>query len=676
MLILGLTGGFATEDRKLEPALDANSFHDAAACLVEDGQLLAGIEEERFTRVKKTNYFPLRSIRACLDQVGIPASRIDAVGYYFGETESDAILNTAYVRSTGMSTTYSRDLIRSGLEEASGIRFPDEKIAYVPHHLAHAASCFIRSGFTRALVAVFDGGSGNDISTTIYAAEHGKLNELITYPVSKSLGRLYLQGTELLGYRFGDEYKVMGLAPYGNPATYRPVFDQIYSLGEFGDYEIFPDLSLDPMITSANLLAPPLLGQGLRPRRADEPFSQQHMDFAAALQEALQVIAVHVLRHWARATGLRNLCLSGGVAHNSTLCGTVLQSSLFEQAFVHPVSHDAGAADGAALVTGQNLGGKVYPQPRLRSASLGPALGPAEQIAGELRRWRPFIEFERRPDIAGTAAGLLADGHIIGWAQGRSEFGPRALGNRSILADPRPRENKDRINAAIKNREGFRPFAPVVTREAASTYFVIPPTGANYDFMSYIVSVHRDKASELGAVTHVDGTARIQVVDAGSDELFHRLVTRFGELTGTPVVLNTSFNNNSEPIVQTVGDVLVTFLTTSLDYLAVGDFLVRRHADLRRGLGKLVLRFLPLTRLAERTGGSTPRDQFTVHEVSLDCSRGPVRRISPEVFALLRAASRQPEPRPLEDHGIKITEAMRAELLTLWRKRFFALAPA
>jgi predicted NodU family carbamoyl transferase len=671
MLILGLTGGFATESRQLEPPLDAHSFHDAAACLVQDGSLLAGIEEERFTRIKKTNFFPLNAIRACLDTAGLSASRIDAVGYYFGEKESDAILNTIYVQNASMQTTYSRDFIISGLAEACGIEFPAGRLTHVPHHLAHAASGFIRSGFTEALVAVLDGGNGNDISTTIYAAEHGKLAELVTYPVAKSLGRLYLQGTQLIGYRFGDEYKVMGLAPYGDPATYRAAFKELYTLHDFGEYTIFPEPTLDPMLTSANLLAPKFLAHGLVPRRKGEPFARRHMDFAAALQEATEDIAMHVLRYWARATGMRNLCLSGGVAHNSTLCGAVLRSALFEQVYVHPVSHDAGAADGAALVTGQSLGGKVYPQPRLRSASLGPRLGSAGDIAETLRRWHPFVSFEQQADIVAATAEVIAAGHIVGWAQGRSEFGPRALGNRSILADPRPPENKDRINAAVKNRESFRPFAPVVTRAAASTYFEIPATRANYDFMSYIVPVRQERRAELGAVTHVDGTARIQVADPGAHPQLHRLVATFGELTGTPVLLNTSFNNNAEPIVQTVEDVLVTFLTTGLDYVAVGDFLVRRAARVQQELARLTLRFLPLTRLVERIGGEPER----LCELRLDCSRGPAERISPEVFGLLRATQTQSGPRPLGDYGIAITEAMAAELLRLWSKRFFALAP-
>src|SRR6185437_10836625 len=527
------------------------------------------------------------------------------------------------------------------------------------------------SGFMKALVAVFDGGNGNDISTTIYAAEHDKLVELVTYPVAKSLGRLYLQGTQLIGYRFGDEYKVMGLAPYGDAATYRAAFKELYTLHDFGDYTIFPDSTLDPMLTSANLLAPKFLAHGLVPRRKGEPFAQQHMDFAAALQETTENIAMHVLRHWARTTGMRNLCLSGGVAHNSTLCGVILRSALFEQVYVHPVSHDAGAADGAALVVGQSLGGKVYPQPRLRTASLGPGLGSAEHIEKTLRRWDAFISFERQADIVAATAEVIAAGHIVGWAQGRSEFGPRALGNRSILADPRPPENKDRINAAIKNRESFRPFAPVVTRAAAGTYFDLPATTANYDFMSYIVPVRQERKAELGAVTHVDGTARIQIADPGAHPQLHDLVAKFGELTGTPVLLNTSFNNNAEPIVQTVDDVLVTFLSTALDYVAVGDFLVSRTASIQQNLARLTLRFLPLTRLVEQIGAGRPR----LCELRLEYSRGPSERISPEVFGLLRATQTEPAPKALGDYGVPITEPMAAELIRLWSKRLFALAP-
>lgn len=303
------------------------------------------------------------------------------------------------------------------------------------------------------------------------------------------------------------------------------------------------------------------------------------MDLAAGLQHKLEEIVLHVLKYWADQTRLSAMCFTGGVAHNSSLNGTILRSGLFDEVFIHPASHDAGAAEGAAIAAAYKLGAAPFEQPRLRSASLGPSLGEPDEIERTLNSWKTMVDYEHLTDVVETAAELLTDGAVLGWAQGCSEFGPRALGNRSIIADARPRENRNKINAMVKKRESFRPFAPVVTPEDAATYFDFPKTRANYDFMSFVIDVREDRREELGAVTHVDGTARVQVIDPATNEQFYRLVRRFGDRTGTPVLLNTSFNNNAEPIVQTVQDVLTTFLTTDLDALVIGDFLVRRRKD-------------------------------------------------------------------------------------------------
>jgi predicted NodU family carbamoyl transferase len=244
---------------------------------------------------------------------------------------------------------------------------------------------------------------------------------------------------------------------------------------------------------------------------------------------------------------LRSAAFSGGVAHNSSLNGLILRSGLFDEVFIHPASHDVGSAEGAALFAEQRLTGSPLRRQRLRSASLGPNLGTVDEVEREIKSWSDCVDFERPSDIVERAAQLLAEGSVLGWAQGRSEFGPRALGNRSILADPRPRENWTRINLVIKKRESYRPFAPVVTTEDMRTYFEIPETVANYDFMSFVVPVQPDRRKELQAVTHVDGTARLQVVDEAVDPKFHRLISRFGEITGTPVLLNTSFNGTQSP---------------------------------------------------------------------------------------------------------------------------------
>lgn len=669
MLILGLNGNFSPEDADLVPGMLEFFFHDASASLVKDGTLLAAVEEERLNRIKKTTKFPINAIRSCLATANVSPADIDAVAYYFPEDHIDSVLNQLYTDNPLVPTRYSRQLIKDKLKSEFGWEPPDDKLVYVPHHLAHAMSTFVRSGMKEALVVIMDG-MGEECSGTVFRAADGRLENLRTYSIPKSLGTLYLSGTHQLGFKFGDEYKVMGLAPYGDASTYREIFDSMYSLGEKGDYDLVSsNLGL-------NNVGPTFFAHGIPPRRKGEEFTQQHMDFAAGLQELLEKIVLHVLCYWAEFTGLSNLAFGGGVAHNCSLNGVILRSGLFKEMFVHPASHDSGAGEGAALAAEHELVGAVPHHARLRSASVGPPLGALREIEEKLDSWRPLIEFERPVDIVDVTAKLLAEGAVFGWAQGGSEFGPRALGNRSIIADPRPRENQTRINAMVKKRESFRPFAPVVIPEAARTYFEIPDTAANYDFMSFVVRVQCDRRKELGAVTHVDGTARIQIIDPQANKRFYRLVKRFGDLTGTPVLLNTSFNNNAEPIVQSVEDALTCFMTTGLDYLVIEDFLIRRRRAHSLGFDNFVLRFRPVTRLAKNIKIAPSGERVISCEIYLDYSTGPRAAVSRGLFALLERVDGVSTLGSLAAIDGGLSEKIRMELNCLWQERFFALTPA
>ncbi|WP_316528326.1 carbamoyltransferase family protein [Kitasatospora brasiliensis] len=666
MLTLGLNGNFSPESSDIVPGLREYLYHDAAAALVRDGVLVAAVEEERLNRIKHTTKFPVNAVRACLDIAGATPDEIDAVGYYFPEHYIDLMLNGLYVDNPAVPLRYSRRLIKDRLREALGWELPDDRLYYASHHRAHAASGFARSGMVEALVVVLDG-MGEDCSGTVFSATDGTLEPVHRFAMHKSLGLLYLGATRHLGFRFGDEYKVMGLAPYGDAAVYRPVFESMYSLGPNGDYELPPHaLSLDFV---GNLF----FAHGLAPRRSGAPLERQHKDFAAGLQETLERIVLHVLRHWSLATRHTRLVFSGGVAQNCSLNGAVLRSGLFTEVFVHPASHDAGTAEGAALLAQEALGGSpVRLKERLRSASWGPGLGSARAVEEKLAAWGPLVEYERPADVVETTAGLLAQGAVVGWAQGRSEFGPRALGNRSILADPRPADNRTRINAMIKKREGFRPFAPMVVPEAAATYFELTDTAANHDFMSFVMRVRPEHREGLGAVTHVDGTARLQIVAPEVNERVHRLVTRFGALTGTPVLLNTSMNNNAEPVVQSVEDALTCLLTTDLDCLVVEDFLVRRRPGFLLALDGLVLSPRPVTKLEK----SIRAGRAVSHEILLDYATGPRAEVSPELFALLeRADGRQTVGALARAAAAGLTDRTRAELHALWQRRFFTLAP-
>jgi predicted NodU family carbamoyl transferase len=662
MLVLGLTGSLLPEGSDLVSYLPDDVLHDSAACLISDGVPLAAVEEERFNRIKKTEQFPVNAIRACLDIAGLSPSQIEAVGYYYQEDTVNRFLSGMYVRHGQQPIRHAHELMMDRLNGHFGLDLPHDRFRYAEHHVTHAASCFTRSGMDEALVVVMDG-AGDRESTTVFRGRCGRLESLATYPIGKSLGLFYLSAITLLAYGLGDEYKVMGLAPYGNPERYGDIFNGLYTLTDRGDYRLRMPMG-------------EFLGRGFTPRLKGQEFTQDHIDFAAGLQHTLEKIAMHIITYWAQDTGLVNLCFSGGVAHNGSLNGLVLRSGMFREVFIHPASHDAGSAEGAALAAAHQLGDLPLRQPRLCSASLGPGLGTAAEIEKELACWEELIEYERPADIVESAAELLAGGAVLGWVHGRSEYGPRALGNRSILADARPSDNKQKINSMIKKREGYRPFAPVVTPEAAATYFDLPETRANYDFMSFVVNVREDRRAELGAVTHVDGSARLQVIDPASNQRFYRLVRRFGELTGVPVLLNTSFNNNAEPIVQSVHDTLTCFLTTELDVLVIEDFLIRRRQGQSLAFDNLILRFRPVTRLAKRSRMTPAGTQEVVYEIYLDYLKGPRAEISAASFALLEAADGVRCLDSLAHAAGGLSTEVRRELYGLWQERFIVLRPA
>lgn len=672
MLVLGVTGG-TIEHEGIEYCI---GYHDSSASLIKDGKLVAAIEQERLDRSKHSSSFPKEAIESCLDVVNASICDIDAVGYYFSSEFIDFGLNSSSPLRRLVRTVSSRDLLMNWLSDNLGIRIPTERLFFVPHHTCHAMATFSHSGMRDALVIVMDG-QGELNSCTIYRGTTGGLDHLYSYSKLKSLGLLYLYATSHLGYGYGDEYKVMGLAPYGDPSVYRHIFESFCKLREGGEYDfLWENGGFSLIETPYDRFSRILIENEILPRAKDADFTQQHKDLAASLQEALERIALHIIAYWAKTTGASNLCFSGGVAHNSSLNGAIVGSGLFKEVFVHPASHDGGAGEGAGLVAAHILGEEIFPQQKLQHANYGPDLGDNDEILEKLETWKEFVQYQQSDDVVTTAAKLLADGAVLGWASGRSEFGPRALGNRSILADPRPAENQTRINSVIKNRESFRPFAPVVTWESAGEYFDIPKTTANYDFMSYVVPVRPNVRGKLGAVTHVDGTARLQVIRKESNEKFYNLVKRFGQLTGTPVLLNTSFNNNAEPIVQTIADSVTCFLTTGLDYLVLGDYIVKRKMNRVTRLESLVPRLRPGTELMRRFGvdkaARKGEDSFVI-----ECSRiaRPSTVLSSRLFSLLEKSDGIRTVSELIGSSGVLTEAESDELLSLWCDRFIIMEP-
>lgn len=570
MLIIGFSGGF-------DPVHPASSrttdyrivhtpywYHDAAAVLIADGRIVAAVEQERLDRIKHSNRFPGEAIERCLSLHGAHFRDVDQFVYYSREARTDRIVGRFMLQNPDVKPHWTaRAVLREAFYRHCGIDFPTEKLSFVEHHVAHAYSAYLLAGRGEALVVTLDG-QGDELAGTVFEGRNGQLHRLLDIPETNSLGNLYTNSIGFLGYSLFDEYKVMGLAPYGNPARYRSLFNELYTLHEEGKFTIHWERL-------------PLLATIGFPRRSGEQFTQEHKDLAAALQETLEQIVFHFLSYYRRAANLTRLCFSGGVAHNCTLTGKLMRSGIFDEVLVQPASHDAGCALGAALVYQHSARPDELIEP-LTHVFLGTSLGTDEVIASELAAWGALLDVQRMNDTPRQVAGLLTEGAVIGWVQGRSEYGPRALGNRSILADPRPATNRDRVNEIIKKREAYRPFAPAVVAERAHEFFALPE-GFQSPFMLFSVPVLASMRAHLGAITHVDGTARLQTVARTDNVRFHALLSAFGSITGFPILLNTSFNNDVEPIVDSLDEAVSCFLTTGLTHLVVGDWLVRRNSD-------------------------------------------------------------------------------------------------
>lgn len=683
MLVLGFSGGLDLANESIFGRANAHRwhgipvYHDAAAVLLEDGKLVAAIEQERLDRIKHSDRFPVDAMRWCLEHHGVTLKDLDAIAYAGEENVASYELATLTsepwfrvpqsLEGCGDFISDVRVPFRHRLAYALGGDVSSKKLCFVPHHVAHAASAYHVSGFERCLVVTLDG-VGDGESGVVMLGEGGKLKRLrsLTPPLAKSVGFLYSHVTSFLGFKPFDEYKVMGLAPYGDPTVYRDAFRVLYTLHPDGEYE----LHLDRFPHGLLILS--------EPRKPGDPMEKRHHDIAAALQVTLETIVLHMLEHLRKTTGEKYLAVAGGVGHNCTMNGRILESGLFEEAFFQPVAHDGGGALGAALQATRDLGGHddAPKSERLTHLYWGRELGTDAAIADRLEAWGGFFEFERVEDVERKAAELLAGGNVIGWAQGRSEYGPRALGNRSILADPRPPENKEIINAMVKKREGFRPFAPAVLQECASEFFVMMADDA--PFMIHTVAVQQDKRELLGAVTHVDGSARVQTVSRETNPRYWDLIKAFQEITEVPIVLNTSFNNNAEPIVDSVDDVLVCVLTTAIEYAVVGDYLVKKRPESQHPVGDLVVRIprhIHVTATSTSSEGDGKVQTSTKMGNIGGLSATPISAAVAQVLGHVDGKRTVDEVIEMAGDVVETPNEARLELVELWGKRLVALHP-
>jgi carbamoyltransferase len=649
------------------------AFHDGAAVLLRNGAIVAAIEEERLNRLKHSNTFPAHAIHMCLKRGGITLDQVDHIALNSGEQCFNDIAQDEWQANNGMDACNGRTLLADCFKRVFGIDV-SEKLFFSPHHIAHAWSACAASGFDKSLVFVADG-DGDNLSGMVLLADGANLETLRVFSVAQSLGHLYSNMIRIIGYNRFDEYKAMGLAPYGDPTVFEGAFSTCYRLLPDGDYEIAPLTKWVGKLQHLGLIE--------RARRKHQPFSQEHKDIAAALQTMLERIVLHVLSFFRHHTGCANLCAAGGVFHNCSLNGAVLYSKLFDRVFVQPAAHDAGGAYGAAIHAANHYREPIGPSV-WKHVYFGSDLGEDGQLLSTLKRWCDFVEIEPMGHSLERPARLLADGAVIGWVHGRSEFGPRALGNRSILADPRPAENKDRINALVKKREAFRPFAPAVLIERLHDYFEVPDNDVEFPFMVFVLKVRPEHQSLLGAVTHVDGTARVQTVSPNINQRFWNLIHTFEGQTGVPVLLNTSFNNNAEPIVNSPDDAIGCYLTTGLDALVIGDYLLwKKSADISGEWLEHLVPQLPGFRRLVKRGTLNPDTRRFENIQSVQTTRArlfgpPERQITESVYQVLQ----------LVDGRRTLGELIRktnigscgigevyAEVRQLWGERVLALSP-
>lgn len=553
--------------------LNYSQMHDSSACLVRDGELLFAVAEERISRVKHDARFPALAIQTCLDFAKIRSDQVDEVCFGW-QAPAATFAHDLKLYATGQWPVNYLNVLNStrhfasmwhqkGGENPFTRQFGPTKarFRFVEHHLAHALSAYCYSGFDDAAIVVMDG-RGAWEATSIWHGNKGRVEHVQTINWPDSLGHFYAVFTGFLGFvPNADEWKVMGLAPYGKPGV---------------DLSMFLDVKTQPYQVHTNRLT----GNGgapysgwpaalASPREPESDIGELHKDIAFAVQDLCEQGMMNVVRLALEKTGSKKLCLAGGVALNSKANGKIAASGIVDQIFVQPAAADDGVALGAALAPFLD-GGQRLPLRPMRHAYFGPTFNDAA-IEASLKTYK--IRYSPLSDSAATAAELLSQGKILGWYQGRMEFGPRALGSRSILADPRDPEMNAKVNNAVKFREWWRPFAPSFKKEAAPEYL---ESAYDSPFMILTAQVRPEKRAVIPSVTHVDGSARPQTVEKEINPLYYRLIDEFGKRTGVPVIMNTSFNLRGEAIVHTPTDAIRTFFSSGMDALVLGSFLVEK----------------------------------------------------------------------------------------------------
>ena len=565
--------------------LGLTTLGDSAATLIRDGEIVAAAEEERFSRVKHHSGFPYMAMQYCLDEAGISIANVSHVGLYWKpwvlRHKAMQALKSAFISREMFKARVDRGVKQVGDSYLGMFAHPRRirkrfgpsnfRFHFLEHHQCHAASAFYVSPFERAAILTMDG-TGEDTTTLFSQGEGLRLRPFKRIKLPHSLGQFYSAVTNFLGFDMfgGDEWKVMGLAAYGEP-EYADFFKrQVLMIN--GNYDFHLNIRiLDHHLAKHYQFSDELIKALGPPRQPEENLTQRHQNIAASAQRTLEDTVLYLLRGLHQHTKEENLCLAGGCAFNSVMNGRIMQETPFKNFFVQPAAGDAGCSLGAALMVYHKLLGQPR-KFRMEHAYYGPSFS-TEECAAALRAAGLKFETQSDEELLPRIARMLTDGAIIGWFQGRMEFGPRALGNRSFLADPRRADMRELLNQKVKLREWFRPLAPSMLEETGSTLFGKP----HYDpFMITVLSVVQEQRARIPAVVHVDGTARPQTVSRKTNPRYWQLIREFEKLTGVPVLLNTSFNIQ-EPIVCRPEDAVKTFQSASFDALVLENHLVLRE---------------------------------------------------------------------------------------------------
>ncbi|NTG05517.1 carbamoyltransferase C-terminal domain-containing protein [Rhizobium rhizogenes] len=658
-LTLGLCGGL---DPVHERVLDtpSNYTFDGAAALLADGVVVAAVEEERVNRIKHSSKLPVQSIKNCLSARGVQLTDIDRIAYYTDEASANSLLTRfRLLKPALVPKTDARTLFAQLLSREFNCQVDPSRLRFFEHRLTHAMPAMAQSGYDKSLVYVIDNAGGVFLGSR---DDKGKIDLapiMMTAP-EISIQRLFHAIFPFLGLDLFDEYRAMALAAHGDPFVFSDIVGSFYELLPEGRYRFHLERVAK------------LIGV-VEPRAANADFAQVHRDLASSLQRVIEDIALHVLKHHRHATGIDRVCLAGGMAENSTMSAALIYSGLFQEVFVHPAAYDAGCALGAALLAAQDL--TPLPDQRVQKVGWGTPIETGPEIESYLKHWHGFVDIRQPTDIAQAVADELANGHVVGWAQGRAEFGSHALGQRTALADPRSPELSTRLLNALHRSTAYRPFSLAIMEEHADELFDLPQGVDQFRFAAVAARARESARALIPAAIQVDGMVRLQCVAREALPEFWTLLRSFYEKTGVPALLTASLNTEVEPTADSLEDTVVTFVTSGLDAMAVGPMMVTRSVPSWEERLSLRAEIPPYVQVV-RTRRGGPISGAIRHELRTAFDPPRLQAISPALGEMLVSSDGVQSLAGAFEAFDHLTQLeLTSEIEALWSQRFVRLIP-